>query len=210
MFIGTKGQKCKQCLRCRESVKKFKCPHNKQKSKCRDCKGVGICIHNNRKEKCKKCGGNELCIHNRDKRMCKECQGSGICIHNKEKYSCRDCGGQKICIHKREKRRCKYCNPLGHLRSIVKNRILYALKSKKSKGSLEYLGCDIEFYKTHIEKQFVEGMTWDNMGEWEIDHITPIMYKKPSIKEIVERLHWSNTQPLWKADNMAKGNRWIG
>jgi len=32
----------------------------------------------------------------------------------------------------------------------------------------------------------------------------------PTLEEISKRLHWSNIQPLWKADNMAKGNRWVG
>ena len=28
--------------------------------------------------------------------------------------------------------------------------------------------------KEHIEKQFVDGMSWDNWGEWHIDHIKPV------------------------------------
>jgi len=233
MFIGTKGQKLKTCLKCRERAKKSKlktrCPHGKRKDKCKDCGGIGICIHNKEKRKCRDCKGSDICIHNRDKYYCRDCGGRGYCIHDIEKAKCREgCGGSKICIHDRRKVRCKecggssicihnklkntckYCDPKGYLRYIVSSRIKMALKAKKSKKSFEYLGCNIEFYKTHIEKQFTEGMTWDNMGEWEIDHITPIMYNKPSMEEVIERLHWSNTQPLWKADNMAKGNRWIG
>jgi len=218
MFIGTKGQKCKMCLSCREYVMKSqlknKCPHGIRKDFCqKGCGGSGICKHGKRKYYCREgCGGSVYCEHGISKRYCREgCGGSAYCEHGIEKKFCREgCGGSGVCIHNIEKYNCKECNPKGHLRNIVKNRIRHALKSKKSKRTLEYLGCNMEFFKTHIEKQFTEGMTWDNMGEWEIDHITPIMYNEPSMEEVVERLHWSNTQPLWKADNRAKGNRWIG
>jgi len=54
-----------------------------------------------------------------------------------------------------------------------------ALKSKggKSDRTLEYLGCDIDFYRKHLESTFLSGMTWENQGEWHIDHTTPLGYK---------------------------------
>jgi hypothetical protein len=57
-------------------------------------------------------------------------------------------------------------------------------------------------------------MTWDNFGDWEIDHVIPIMYKQdgvvPSLEEVGKRLHYTNTQALWKVENMKKGNRYVG
>jgi hypothetical protein len=57
-------------------------------------------------------------------------------------------------------------------------------------------------------------MSWDNYGKWEIDHIVPIKYpdngQVPTLEEVIERLHYLNTQPLWKPDNASKGNRRIG
>jgi hypothetical protein len=59
-------------------------------------------------------------------------------------------------------------------------------------------------------------MTWDNFGTngWHIDHIIPIMYKaegkNPTLEDVEKRLHYTNTQPMWAEDNMAKGNRRIG
>jgi len=93
---------------------------------------------------------------------------------------------------------------------IISNRVRKALKQDKKEGSLEYLGCDINEFKQHIQTQFKEGMTWDNHGEWHIDHITPIKYGNPTLEEVIERLHYTNTQPLWASDNMTKGNRFIG
>jgi len=75
---------------------------------------------------------------------------------------------------------------------------------------MEYVGCTIEEFKAHIEAQFKEGMSWDNHGKWHIDHIIPLKYNNPTIEETIERLHYTNTQPLWATDNIAKGNRFIG
>ena len=47
-------------------------------------------------------------------------------------------------------------------------------------------------------------MSWDNYGEWEIDHITPLRFRDggvlPSMEETIDRLHFTNTQPLWRKD----------
>jgi hypothetical protein len=88
--------------------------------------------------------------------------------------------------------------------------VRHGLKANKSKHSIEYLGCPIDEFKQHIEKQFKEGMTWDNHGEWHIDHIVPLKYNNPTIEEVIERLHYTNTQPLLASENMSKGNRFIG
>ena len=54
-------------------------------------------------------------------------------------------------------------------------------------------------------------MNWANYGSyWEIDHIVPVFYKKPSTEQVIERLHYSNLQPLSKVNNRSKGNRYIG
>jgi hypothetical protein len=86
----------------------------------------------------------------------------------------------------------------------------HSLKNNKKLSSQNYLGCNIEELKIHIENQFLEGMTWDNYGDWHIDHIIPLRYQNPTLEELIERLHFSNTQPLWAIDNKAKGNRFIG
>lgn len=118
------------------------------------------------------------------------------------------------CEHKTPKYSCKTCNPLGHLRMIVSCRTRAALKSNKSKKSIEYLGCDIKTFKRHIEETFKEGMSWKNYGEWEIDHHIPVLYQQdgipPTLAEVEKRLYYTNTQAMWKTENMKKGNRFIG
>ena len=41
-------------------------------------------------------------------------------------------------------------------------------------SSAEYLGCNIETFKKHVEQQFTEDMSWENYGEWNIDHKIPL------------------------------------
>lgn len=220
---------CKLCNEKNRNLKqKQKCPHNKRKSRCKDCGGGSICEHNRVKESCKECGGSSFCEHNKIKSTCKECGGSSICEHNRFKEVCKECGGSQICKHNRIKSRCldcgggsicehnkirskcKECDPQGHLRQLVSNRVHRALKSKKSNHSIEYLGCDIVTFQKHIEDQFTDGMTWNNFGEWQIDHIVPIKFNNPTLQQVIARLHYTNTQPLWKVDNIAKGNRFCG
>ena len=68
------------------------------------------------------------------------------------------------------------------------------------------LGCDVNFFIKHIEKQFLKYMTWENKNEWEIDHITPISESK-TIEDVIKLNHFTNLRPLWKKDNKLKSNK---
>ena len=93
----------------------------------------------------------------------------------------------------------------------VRSRVHQALKRDKKNHTIEYLGCDINTFKQHIEKQFKDGMSWDNYGsEWHIDHIVPLKYNNPTLEQTIKRLNYKNTQPLWASENVSKGNRFIG
>jgi len=101
------------------------------------------------------------------------------------------------------------CNIREHVRVAVK----YAQVSK-THSSILYLGCTIEEFKQHIEKQFVEGMTWDNhsRGEycWHLDHIKPLA-KLIDINDdntLREICHYTNYQPLWEKDNLSKQDKY--
>ena len=63
--------------------------------------------------------------------------------------------------------------------------------------------------RTYILNWDLVAMSWDNYGEWHIDHRIPLAYKQddktPTIEEVAKRLHYTNTQPLWASDNMSKG-----
>ena len=101
------------------------------------------------------------------------------------------------------------CDPLRHLAGVVQCRAYAALKNNKEMSFKEYLGCNIETFKKHIEQQFTEDMSCENYGAWHIDHKIPLKYNKPSLEEVVQRLHYTNTQPMWASENMSKGCRYI-
>ena len=48
-------------------------------------------------------------------------------------------------------------------------------------------------------------MTWDNVGNWEIDHIVPYASFDLTKKEEQEKcFHWTNLQPLLAQENRIK------
>lgn len=72
----------------------------------------------------------------------------------------------------------------------------------------ELLGCTVEEFRLHVERQFLPGMTWQNYGlfGWHIDHIKPISgFDLSDPAQVKECFHFSNLQPLWAEDNLRKG-----
>lgn len=219
--VKRNGDLMKRCNFCRQKSAEYrnknKCEHGRQKQACKECKGSRMCDHGKIKYRCKECGGIAFCEHGKRKQECKECGGNQMCEHGRRKCRCKECEGREICSHQKRRQRCEQCNFEGYLANIVSSQVYHALRAAKSKKSVKYLGCDIEEFKAHIEKQFEDGMTWENYGKsspktrkWEIDHITPLKYGEPTLEEVMERLHYTNTQPLWGDENSAKGNRYEG
>ena len=91
------------------------------------------------------------------------------------------------------------------------NRLYESLNKNFDRKKLwEILGYTYQEFTKYIEKRFQLGMTWDNHGEWEIDHIIPISFFCFQSPEDVEfKMCWrlENIQPLWKHQNKQKGNR---
>ena len=100
---------------------------------------------------------------------------------------------------------------LFKLSSLLRGRIRDALIRKKGytkrHSSNELLGCDFETVKIHLERKFIEGMTWELLGiEIHIDHIIPLASAKTE-NELLKLFHYTNLQPLWKMDNFKKGSK---
>jgi hypothetical protein len=96
------------------------------------------------------------------------------------------------------------------IKKNLRGRIYVALKrGVKSDSTMNLLGCDIILFKEYIESKFTEGMSWDNMGKWHIDHIKPCI-KFDLSKEDEQRqcFNWRNMQPLWAVDNLQKGTKY--
>lgn len=77
---------------------------------------------------------------------------------------------------------------------------------KKSKTTKELLGCDYEKLVAHLERQFTRGMSWENRGDWQIDHVVPL--SSASTPEEMESLfHYTNLRPIWAEDNRRKNDK---
>ena len=163
------------------------------------------CGHGKRKVDCAICSD---CGHGKRKGLCPICSDCG---HGKLKSWCAICSD---CGHGKVKRSCSICDPNSHLSGLIRSRLSNALKQDKELHTFEYLGASLDVIRPHLESTFTEGMSWENIGQWHIDHVIPLAYKvngiKPTHEEVIQRLHFTNLQALWATDNISKGNRFIG
>jgi hypothetical protein len=52
-------------------------------------------------------------------------------------------------------------------------------------------------------------MSWQNQGQWHIDHIKPLsQFDLTDFKQLQEACNYKNLQPLWAKDNLRKSNKW--
>jgi len=93
--------------------------------------------------------------------------------------------------------------------SNCRSRVYRALKGqKKSKSTEKLVGCSFDELKIYLQNKFLDGMSWDNYGEWHIDHILPCASFDLSKKEEQEKcFHYTNLQPLWGYDNIVKRDK---
>lgn len=102
-------------------------------------------------------------------------------------------------------------DPTRRLSKRMTSMIAFALRGAKAwrswKSMVDY---SVDDLKRHIERQFQKGMTWENMGQWHIDHIVPLREFSFSTPEDPDfRAAWAltNLRPLWRSENCAKGGR---
>ena len=51
-------------------------------------------------------------------------------------------------------------------------------------------------------------MSWDNYGEWHIDHIMPLStFDLTNPDQLKEACKYTNLQPLWAEDNLHKSSK---
>lgn len=88
----------------------------------------------------------------------------------------------------------------------ARTRICRALRGNhKHAGTVALLGASIQATRAHIESQFKPGMTWDNWGEWHVDHKKPCNTFDLSDPEQQRAcFSYTNLRPLWKLDNLRR------
>jgi hypothetical protein len=207
-----------ECKECDTSTRH--CEHGHHKYICQHCPGAGYCvIHERVLALCLDCpgGGTAYCEHKTEagnpkiRSHCNICYPNRLCKCGNIASDCRICKGSGICEHETQKRKCEICNPNGYLASLHRRRIINALKrydSEKECSSLDYLGCTIQEFRQYLQDKFTDGMKWENQGEdgWHIDHIRPCASFNLELEsELRMCFHYSNTQPMWGAENLKKG-----
>lgn len=100
----------------------------------------------------------------------------------------------------------------GGLRNRIATRIHACLKrgAKGGERTEALVGWTIAELRTHLERQFLPSMSWQNMGEWHIDHIVPLSSFAITAADCPElKRAWAltNLRPLWAKDNIKKGAR---
>ena len=103
-------------------------------------------------------------------------------------------------------------DPIFRLNERISNHIRVSLRrgTKNNKHWESLVGYTQGELIIHLEKQFKDGMTWENSKEWHIDHIIPISafnFSKPEHEDFKRCWSLSNLQPLWATDNVEKSDK---
>jgi hypothetical protein len=108
-------------------------------------------------------------------------------------------------------RRKRQADPMYRLRSSVSAYVYWCLRSGKGgRRTEELLGYSIATLRLHLERQFERGMTWDNYGEWHVDHILPVAsfnFTSPDDPDFRACWAMTNLRPMWAADNIRKSDK---
>jgi hypothetical protein len=90
----------------------------------------------------------------------------------------------------------------------IRRRFKLLLTNKHGRKTMDFFDYDMDELRAHMEAQFVEDMSWDNYGEWHIDHIKPcVLFDHQDPEQVRKCWALSNLQPLWAEDNLKKGAR---
>jgi len=118
---------------------------------------------------------------------------------------------EKVKIYDKRKRKKKMSKPMGRLNRNMSFRIWTCLKTlKASRSWKEFVSFTIVELRDHLEKQFTKGMSWDNYGEWHVDHKIPLaafIFQLPTDDEFKKAWALSNLQPMWGIENVQKGKK---
>ena len=143
-------------------------------------------------------------------------------LHMKKSMKQKTCGSE-FCkkLHKKIGRR-NYernklrTNPKYRLDKRIRLQLRRDLKNRgmgKHKRTYEILDFNRDELIKHIESKFKDGMSWDNIESWHLDHIIPKQaFKYESIDDGEFKMCWSlvNLQPMWAEDNLEKSSKFDG
>lgn len=132
---------------------------------------------------------------------------TAACIANAERWANNNTDRKRELDRLRARRNRKN-KPEHRLVCATRTRINSAIhhNSKKDGPTTELMGCSWDQFFGHIEINFLPGMTWENYGEWHVDHIRPCAsFDLTDPAQQRQCFNWKNLQPLWAKDNLKKG-----
>ena len=113
--------------------------------------------------------------------------------------------------HRRYQKKRLNESPAYRLNDNISRGIYGALRGSKNGRHWETLvGYTLGDLVKHLEALFETGMTWENYGEWHIDHIIPVSaFNFTESKHADFKRCWAleNLQPMWASENISKGNK---
>ena len=104
-------------------------------------------------------------------------------------------------------------DPLYKLISNFRTAIYQVLKEsnvEKNKHYFDILQYTPEQLISHLENKFTDKMSWDNYGDWHVDHKLPITHyniQEMGDSEFMKCWSLDNLQPMWGVDNIKKSNK---
>ena len=107
----------------------------------------------------------------------------------------------------------KSIDPLYKLISNFRTAIYQVLKEsnvEKNRHYFDILQYTPEELIIHLESQFKDTMSWDNYGDWHVDHKLPITsfnIEEMGDKEFMKCWALENLQPMWGEENIRKSNK---
>ena len=162
-------------------------------------------------KQCNKCS---ILLENSPSCMCKSCarayyktwrakNKNKVQVHRRTRNSSLE--GKK---YNREYRKNKYkSDPAFKFSASIRSRISTLCSGiRPERSTVQILGISFKEAKQFLESKFQLGMSWDNYGDWHIDHKVPLSSAKSS-EELEKLCHISNLQPLWALDNIRKSNK---
>lgn len=105
------------------------------------------------------------------------------------------------------RRRATPAGKIAHRVSVNVRQCLVRQGRTKGGRTFDALGYTPAELMAHLERQFLKGMSWENMGEWHIDHIAPLAsFNLEAVGSDEFKRAWGlpNLRPMWGADNMRK------
>lgn len=116
---------------------------------------------------------------------------------------------EKMTEYRREyMREYRKTNPNYAIRHRMSNRLRELIyNGKNGHKTVDFIGCSIDFLKSHLESLFSPEMSWERFlnGEIHIDHIRPCCsFDLTDPEQQRKCFHYTNLQPLWAVDNWKK------